>query len=588
MAKSDWDVVEEAPLPPGWDVVAEDPAVAYPPDIVPAPVAQAPQGPAWWEAAFPRSTEAAGAPWYSPQALAAAGLDAASLPWRAATAGVQQAAQAAGGGEGPTLAQDVARLGGDPETGGFAQFAEGAARSPLNTIAAPLMAARAPAWLAAQAPGWLRGGVAGVELGANAGNMGMQSLRAASRAIPVGVGAAGVGQAERVSAGAPLSARAAATDFALAPLLGATGPAISAAGSGFKTAGVEALRQVVKPTMAEIDGFYRAMQAGLLPEAAGPFTASAGAAGNRFINRLKARRELEYAPAVAEAEASGATVNMSRVEQDAMNHLRGELDARNVAGTESTMGEVRDWLSPILQYRDAAGRDALALANKPIPGRYVPLQGTREVLTPRTTITGVDAFGMPITKTENVVSGYRPTVEGFQKLPDYLQPIPDVVAPVVQAHRLKSALQDLAYAGDPKATAPKAAIVAATKGADRAIRGQIAEVSPKYAEADARMAPWYAGRDAFERAADVRGNNYMVDMLAGGLGAGAGAQSGLGGLLTGLVGAPALVRYARSPALARHLWEAGRFGQAVGGQVSRNARLAPLLAPQTDNARGAR
>ena len=353
--------------------------------------------------------------------------------------------------------------------------------------------------------------------------------------------------------------------------------------------GVELLRQNIKPTSTEIEGFYKAMDAGLLPEAAGVFTMTPGGAGGRYIDRMKTRAEAAYTPAVAEAEASGATVNMDRVMRDASAALRDDVDQARIALGEDDIQDVRNWLGKKLLYRDAAGRDALEVANIPIQGAYVPVLGQEEIRRTIQRPIGVDAFGMPSYAPTEVVAGYRPRVTGFEKRPDYLGPIPDVTRPVVPAHRLKSAMQEAAYPGrDPKAVAPQAGTRAGAKAADRAIRAQIAEVSPSYAAADATMAPWYAGSDAFQRAADVRGNNYGVDLLAGLIGGGAGIQGGYAQGIGGLLGAAAVARYARSPALARHVWELGQGTQSIGQLLTRQGMISPLAvqAAQTDNARG--
>lgn len=350
-----------------------------------------------------------------------------------------------------------------------------------------------------------------------------------------------------------------------------------------KRGGVQALRQMVKPTTTELDGFYKAMDAGLLPEAAGAFTMTPGGAGERYIGRMKMRTEAAYAPAVAEAERTGATVNMDRVMREASRDLTNEADQGYLALSDDDLANVRDWLGGKLLRRDAAGRDALEIANVPYQGRYVPLMGQEEVRS--TVATGAPinaerlALGLPQGEVRrSVVSGYKPVVQGFEKLPDYYEPIPDVVRPVTPAHRLKSAMQDAAYPGrDPKATAPIAGTRAGAKAADRAIRAQISEVSPAYAAADAQVAPWYAGADAFQRAADVRGGNYALDIMAPLIGGAAGSQGGVASGLGGALGTAALVRYLRSPALARHLWEAGRATQAVGRGLQARPSLGSML-----------
>lgn len=510
-------------VPPEDGVLVDSSAVAPPPPPVSAPSTAEPT---WWEAAFPRSSENADAPAYAPRALDAAWRDVASLPGRAYASLTRP--------EGESYREAMARPEAPQDASGAWSATDNILRDPLLLpgIAAP--AIRVPAWLAASAPAWLRGAVAGVELGANTGNRGMQVARAATKAAPGGAVIAGLSQSDRLARGEAPNVGQALGTFAAAPVVASSGPLFEGLGAGLKRGGVQALRQMVKPTTTELEGFYKAMDAGLLPEAAGMFTMTPGGAGERYIGRMKMRTDAAYAPAVAEADRTGATVNMNRAMGEANDFLRSEADAGRIALGEQDIRNTGEWLGEKLLYRDAPGRAALADAIK------------------------------------------RRTI------------IPPVERPVVQAHRLKSAMQEVAYPGkDPRAIAPASGMTTAAKGADRAIRAQIAEVSPAYAAADAQVAPWYAGADAFQRAADVRGGNYALDIMAPLVGGAAGSQGGVASGLGGALGTAALVRYLRSPALARHLWEAGRAAQATGRGLQSAPSLGSMLyQSQTDNARG--
>jgi hypothetical protein len=501
-----------------------DPRARIPPEVMPA---ESPTsgGVPWYEALFPKSSANADAPAYSPRALDAAWRDISSAPGRAYASLTRP--------EGESYLDAMARTEAQEGAEGAWRVTDNLLRDPLlaPSLAAPAL--RIPAWLAAAAPRWVRAAAAGVELGANVGSRPMQAARAAAKATPGGAAIAGLSQSERLARGEAPNVGQALGTFAAAPVLAGAGPLVEGAGGAMKRGGVQALRQMVKPTTTELDGFYKAMDAGLLPEAAGAFTMTPGGAGERYIGRMKMRTEAAYAPAVAEAERTGATVNMNRAMGEANDFLRSEADAGRIALGEQDIRNTGEWLGEKLLYRDAPGRAALADAIK------------------------------------------RRTI------------IPAVERPVVQAHRLKSAMQEVAYPGkDPRAIAPASGMTTAAKGADRAIRAQIAEVSPAYAAADAQVAPWYAGADAFQRAADVRGGNYALDIMAPLIGGAAGSQGGVASGLGGALGTAALVRYLRSPALARHLWEAGRATQAVGrGLQARPSLGSMLMQSQTDNAR---
>ena len=511
-----------------------DPRTRIPPEVAPeaAPTS-------WVEAMFPRASAAINE---GRGAGTASAMDFYSLPWRASAAGVQTGAQALGAAmtgspnDQETFREAMARTGGSSQDPRFVQAIDQIVRAPENTFLAPagFASAALPAWLAKFAPAWVRGTAAGVELGANTGSRSMKAVQGATKAAPASAAVGASSQGERISSGRPVSPMEAASLTGLGLIGGGLGPGMEAVGGKLKRGGVELLRQVVKPTTNEVEGFYKAMDAGLLPEAAGAFTMTPGGAGERYIGRMKMRTEDAYAPAVAEAERTGATVNMNRAMGEANDFLRSEADAGRIALGEQDIRNTGEWLGEKLLYRDAPGRAALADAIK------------------------------------------RRTI------------IPAVERPVVQAHRLKSAMQEVAYPGkDPRAIAPASGMTTAAKGADRAIRAQIAEVSPAYAAADAQVAPWYAGADAFQRAADVRGNNYTLDVLAGLIGGGAGFQQGIGSGLGGMALASGGARYARSPALARHLWEAGRLSEFLGRNIpARGAVALPILTkPASDNAR---
>jgi len=572
-------------VPPS-DGVAVDslPSTPQPQDLAPKPE------PAWYESLFPLSSENADAPAYAPRALDAAWRDISSLPGRAYASMTRP--------EGESYSEAMARTEAPQDASGAWSVTDNILRDPLlaPSVAAPAL--RLPAWLASAAPAWLRGATAGVELGANAGSRSMQAVRAAAKATPGGAAIAGLSQSDRLARGEAPNIRRALGTFAAAPVMAGAGPMLEGLGAGLKRGGVQALRQMVKPTTTELEGFYRAMDAGLLPEAAGMFTMTPGGAGERYIGRMKTRTEAAYAPAIAEAERTGATVNMDQVMRDASRSLRGEVDEGKLALGEDDISNVNDWLGAKLLYRDAPGREALRQANIPYQGRYVPQIGKKDVVQQFTErgapimykgSQALGPFGEPLYERVTVprIVGQKDIISGFEKLPDYYEPIPDVTRPVIPAHRLKSAMQDAAYPGrDPKAVAPQAGTRAGAKGADRAIRAQIAEVSPAYAAADAQVAPWYAGADAFQRAADVRGGNYALDIMAPLVGGAAGSQNGVASGLGGALGTAALVRYLRSPALARHLWEAGRAAQATGRGVQAAPTLGSMLfQSQTDNAR---
>lgn len=565
--------------------------------IPPEVVAEQP-GASWVDALFPRASRAVNE---GRGAGTASAWDAYSLPWRALSAGVQTGAQALGAAydgsknDQETFREAMARTGGSSQDPWFVQALDQIVRAPENTIFAPAAAMRSaaalPAWLAKYIPAGIRGATAGLELGAAAGDRASRLGRGVVRAIPATSAIVASSQGERIASGDPVSPLEAGAMLGAGLGLGGLGPMMEKGGAQLKRGAREHMRQIIKPTRDEVEGFYKSIDAGLLPQMAGPFTLTAGGAGDRYMGRLERMREKVYKPAVAAAEATGAKVNMDRVAKEAADYLRGEMDSRRLALGEEAFEPTVDWMRGKVRYLDQAGREALQEANVPYQGRYVPLMGQDEILSKRGVVLGVDASGMPIEGVQDIVSGYKPAVKGFQKLPDYYEPIPDVELPVGAAHRLKSGLQDIAFSGgEPAVTAPRAGTKAVAKGAEKAIRRQIGEVSPEYTRADAIAAPWYAGADAMGRAQEVRGNNKflgLTDVLAalglGGVGSAAGVGTGLGGLALGV----AASKYANSPAGARLMWEGGRGLGALGRNIPTRAAVAGpiLLKPSTDNAR---
>jgi hypothetical protein len=497
-------------LPPDFQF-PEDNGVAYPPDIVSVPAAEAPQDLAWWEAAFPRSTEAAGAPWYSPQALAAAGLDVASIPGRAYASLARPEGESYASAMGriappEVMPQAEGRIGGEFSD----RLAETILRDPAT---APMVAAGGlgvPGWLARA--GWLGRGVAS---GAPAGG-----VMAASR------------QAENIAAGRPMSPGEAGTDLALGTAFGVGGEGFSLAGRGMIAGAKRGLQQIIKPGTAkqgqEIQEFRRALDAGLLPEMTGWTTATAQDAGRRFGERLAAR-EVAYPRILAEADMTGRRVNVGRALANARGDVADQIARGRLPASADEAQEALGWVA-----------ERAALPDDPTALRAM-LQGAPQ------------SYALSLTPS------------------------------VAQAR--KSALWKEAFRDPTKSTAR----ASATKAAARSMADELGQISPALAAQNAQMAPWYAAAPAMIRAAGPRGNAYGIGPMEalgfiGGTGAGF-QQEGLGGGFGGGIGGLLAVRALRSPAAMRALYDAGRTATAVAPAAR---RLAPLLAPQTDNARGAR
>jgi len=236
MMAGEWDVVSEEDLPPGWNVVSES-DVAYPPDVVPQE--QAPPL-SWWESAFPRSVAVADRPAYDPRALAAAGLDVASLPGRAYASLARP--------EGESYADAMARLTppavmpqaeGRLGSEGSDRFAETVLRDPATAALSVVPVA----WLGralSKAPVVFRGaGVGGA----------------------YGSGVAATRQAENLSAGRDLSGGEVARDVAVGSGIGS---GFGLLGAGLTAAGRAAAPAAMK--LAKVTPKYREAVENSLPE----------------------------------------------------------------------------------------------------------------------------------------------------------------------------------------------------------------------------------------------------------------------------------------------------------------------------------
>lgn len=631
MMAGEWDVVSEEDLPPGWDVVSES-DIAYPPDVVPQE--QAPPL-SWWEAAFPRSVAVADRPAYDPRALAAAGLDVASLPGRAYESLFRP--------EGESYTDAVARLSGRSDEGGAKRFTAGLLRDPANI---PIAAASAAAPYAIPA---LIGGAARMAPGAAQAlrpmvAAGMVAQEAASPAVQaIGRGAvtgAGIGstlaatrQAENVAAGDPLSAGQVGWDVGLGSLLGAGMSSLAPLGRRMVAGSKEALQQIIKPQgLQEIEGFETALQAGLLPEYAGYTTLTAKGAGKRYLGRL-GKKSAGYTSLINAADETGKMVNASAVMRAAERDIAGRIATGGTVLDPQAAGRGLDWAGRLFAAPGDAG-DVSALmrgvgtiapkgptvalgAERVIrpemasPGpvfmpwsEYVAEQAPKQFqdvmvggVRRRLELPPSPAQAPPVSFGPNAqrlgsgevtpaVSMNQPTGQYRQLMPGETPITPDVMIKPSVAHRRKSAAWDEAHATQ---DADKSARGAAALATGRAGNVELAAISPELAEMNRRMAPVYAGADAANRAL-LRGNNHVIGLMEIGAGA-AGGGLGLGTSPTagavGLFGPMLAIRTMKSPAFARGMHD-------VGGVLARRQQRPGLVGlglglrgSQTDNARGA-
>lgn len=631
MMASEWDVVSEEDLPPGWNVVAED-NVAYPPDVVPQD--QAPPL-SWWEAAFPRSVAVADRPAYDPRALAAAGLDVASLPGRAYESLFRP--------EGESYTDAVARLSGRSDEGGAKRFTAGLLRDPANI---PIAAASAAAPYAIPA---LIGGAARMAPGAAQAlrpmvAAGMVAQEAASPAVQaIGRGAvtgAGIGstlaatrQAENVAAGDPLSAGQVGWDVGLGSLLGAGMSSLAPLGRRMVAGSKEALQQIIKPQgLQEIEGFETALQAGLLPEYAGYTTLTAKGAGKRYLDRL-GKKSAGYTSLINAADETGKMVNASAVMRAAERDIAGRIATGGTVLDPQAAGRGLDWAGRLFAAPGDAGdvsalmRGVGTIAPK---GPTVAL-GAERVIRPEIAMPGPVfmpaaeqvATQAPKQFQEVMVGGVRrrlelppspaeapqitfgpnaqrlgagevtpsfsmnqPTGQYRQLVPGETPISPDVMIKPSVAHRRKSAAWEEAHATQ---DADKSARGAAALATGRAGNAELATISPELAEMNRRMAPVYAGSDAANRAL-LRGNNYtlgLMELSAASAGGGLGLTASPTASAAGFLGPLLAVRAMKSPAFARAMYD-------VGGVLAKRQQRPGLIGigiglrgSQTDNARGA-
>lgn len=631
MMASEWDVVSEEDLPPGWNVVAED-NVAYPPDVVPQD--QAPPL-SWWEAAFPRSVAVADRPAYDPRALAAAGLDVASLPGRAYESLFRP--------EGESYTDAVARLSGRSDEGGAKRFTAGLLRDPANI---PIAAASAAAPYAIPA---LIGGAARMAPGAAQAlrpmvAAGMVAQEAASPAVQaIGRGAvtgAGIGstlaatrQAENVAAGDPLSAGQVGWDVGLGSLLGAGMSSLAPLGRRMVAGSKEALQQIIKPQgLQEIEGFETALQAGLLPEYAGYTTLTAKGAGKRYLDRL-GKKSAGYTSLINAADETGKMVNASAVMRAAERDIAGRIATGGTVLDPQAAGRGLEWAGRLFAAPGDAGdvsalmRGVGTIAPK---GPTVAL-GAERVIRPEIAMPGPVfmpaaeqvATQAPKQFQDVMVGGVRrrlelppapaeapqisfgpnaqrlgagevtpsfsmnqPTGQYRQLVPGETPISPDVMIKPSVAHRRKSAAWEEAHATQ---DADKSARGAAALATGRAGNAELATISPELAEMNRRMAPVYAGSDAANRAL-LRGNNYtlgLMELSAASAGGGLGLTASPTASAAGFLGPLLAVRAMKSPAFARAMYD-------VGGVLAKRQQRPGLIGigiglrgSQTDNARGA-
>lgn len=651
MPKSPWEDGEEIPLPQGWDGGVEvplNPDGSYNGDALQTiPAEVQPEG-NWIKAMFPRSVASVdrGEAWYSPKSLVAGVLDPASLPWRAGVAGVQQGAQAARNalgmdGDNYTFREDLARTGG--ESDGFLGAVEEGVRSPINTfIPAAGQLARAPAWLASQAPAWLRGAVAGVELGANAGSKGLRAVRSATAGVPAGITAATTLQGENYAAGRPVSVAEGVRDVGIGAGIGLggsiLGQGLASFGRGAQKSAKNLLQSIIKPQgVDEIQGFERALGAGLLPEFAGYGTLTAKGAGKRFLGRLD-EQAAGYEPALAAADATGQMVNASQVMRNARGDVAGKISGGNLVVSPESAQRGIDWAGDIMAAPGSAdevmARMAGVTPERMARGPVVALSRQAEIA-PSSTMRGPVvireqvAAPPPTAFQDVIVGGVRRRIGeavpqsaqlgatmaemGGQSLPARTMEVgtgkyrelvggvapssPDVMLLPSVANRRKSGMWKEAFKSQDADQTARGAGALAT---GRAANAELGKISPELADLNARLAPYYAGSDAALRAATTRGNQYFVgpmELWGGAIGAGTGSAAGLGGAASGTVMAVALARAARSPAFARLLYDAGRISEATyralqtsGGQTLGRQLMgsATVSASPTDNARGGR
>lgn len=607
-------------LPADFDFPEELPGdFAFPEEGFQAPVATAipaeVQPKSWVDAMFPRTARAEGA------GATASGLalDLLSGPGRAYESSVP-----AWRAPGESFQDALGRTAPRGDEGWMKRGTSTLLRDPANiplAVLAPLTGGTSVApWLAKL--GW-----AGKGLSSGAA---MGSTVAATR------------QTENVAAGRPLDAVEVGNDVAIGSALGVgfplLGRGLASGGRWAQRTGKNILQSIIKPQgVDEIQGFERALEAGLLPEFAGYGTLTAKGAGRRFLARLD-DQAAGYEPALAAADATGQRVNASQVMRTARGDVAGRVSGGGLTVSPESAQRGIDWAGDIMSAPGSADEVMARMAGmtpeRMARGPVVALSRQAE-LAPASTMRGPVVIreqiaAPPPTAFQDVMVGgvrrrigeavpqnlqmgatmaemggqslpartmevgtgkYRELVGGVAPSPQDVTLLPSV------ANRRKSGMWKEAFKSQDADQTARGASALAT---GRAANAELGKISPELAELNTRLAPYYAGSDAALRAATTRGNQYFIgpmELWGGALGAGTGSAAGLGGAASGTVLAVLMARAARSPAFARSLYDAGRIseatyrafqtpqGQSLGRQLLAGATVA---ASPTDNARGAR
>lgn len=242
---------------------------------------------------------------------------------------------------------------------------------------------------------------------------------------------------------------------ALPALLGGLGPI----GSGLKKLGNTWFRQMVKPASVkggqELAGFNRALDADLLPQMAG-WRPTVGGSGEQFLRNL-GREGSEVKPILDAADATGLRVSPAEAMADAETAMKRAIELEDFGGTIGEAKSGLDWVR--------------ARTHKP-------------------------------TGAQNIDLAWR----GIGS------PSNDILPSI--AHRRKSSLYDLVYDRPPPGEmTPLAAKLLAVKEVARSYRRQLSDISPDYAAKMSYLAPMYAAEDAMTRAANIRGNRNVANLM---------------------------------------------------------------------------
>ena len=283
--------------------------------------------------------------------------------------------------------------------------------------------------------------------------------------------------------------------------------AASRLGRGLAEAGQNMFRKMVKPAPmkgggVEVEGLNQALDAGLLPKLAG-WALTPGGAGKRFITKVLPSIGSEYPAVLADADATGRTVNMNDVLRETNDRVAHALESGSEIMDPADAGAAVRWV----------GRRMLGAP-----------QGAAKVL-----MHGEAPQGAIMAETER---------------------LPSV------AHRAKSTLAEQAFSRDPSETTPLYARLLALKHASGGLRTRLGEISPEYADLNARAAPYYAAEDAMIHAANTGGNRQFFSLKT-------------------LINPLAALQ--EMPLISRAAWEAGRgLGRLGGTEAAMPAFYAPI------------